>query len=235
VQSALLSRRVRANRHAENRIILSAKVSAVQGSESGYKELASRRIRDPSRPHRGGMDRRHRRLGGGTCILLQDGIATPSGFRSRRSPVAIATLEVQVAQELLQTMGFRTFVPLVAAFAPLRPHHLDHVQELAPHIQDSSATKCRLEDAISSVEALNVAVMAASSTAPANPSTPIFGISLPAPAKPRPRPCSSTARNFLTLRGPTDRRRLSRALVIVISPSATALARKPNSNVTAAE
>ena len=48
-------------------------------------------------------------------ILLQQGIGDTVRISLTPEPGGDRTLEVQVAQELLQTMGFRTFVPLVAA------------------------------------------------------------------------------------------------------------------------
>ena len=53
------------------------------------------------------------------------------------------------------------------------------------------------------VEALNVAVMGCIVNGPGESSTPISASRCPAPAKPRPRRCSSTARKSATLRGPT--------------------------------
>ena len=48
-------------------------------------------------------------------ILLQQGIGDTIRISLTPEPGGDRTLEVKVAQELLQTMGFRTFVPLVAA------------------------------------------------------------------------------------------------------------------------
>jgi (E)-4-hydroxy-3-methylbut-2-enyl-diphosphate synthase len=47
---------------------------------------------------------------------------------------------VKAAQELLQTMGFRTFVPLVAAVPRLRPHHLDGVPGSSPRHPELDST-----------------------------------------------------------------------------------------------
>src|SRR5229473_1379974 len=126
VQSALLSAaRAEEIGLPKNRIILSAKVSAVQDLIAVYKELVSR---SDYAIHLGlteagmgskGIVASAAALG----ILLQDGI----GDR---------TLEVQVAQELLQTMGFRTFVPLVAACPGCGRTTSTTFQELARSIQD---------------------------------------------------------------------------------------------------
>jgi len=68
---------------------------------------------------------------GGDCILLQQGI----GAESRSLAGAGDTLEVKVAQEILQTMGFRTFVPLVAACPGCGRTTSTTFQELAGSIQ----------------------------------------------------------------------------------------------------
>jgi (E)-4-hydroxy-3-methylbut-2-enyl-diphosphate synthase len=118
VQSALLSAaRAEEIGMPKNKMILSAKVSAVQDLIAVYKELASR---SDYAFHLGlteagmgskGIVASSAALG----ILLQDGIGDTIRISLTPEPGGDRTLEVQVAQELLQTMGFRTFVPLVAA------------------------------------------------------------------------------------------------------------------------
>jgi len=68
-------------------------------------------------------------------VLLQQGIGDTIRVSLTPEPNGDRTVEVKVAQELLQTMGFRTFVPLVAACPGCGQHHLDDVQELAQDIQ----------------------------------------------------------------------------------------------------
>src|SRR5665647_1124122 len=118
VQSALLSAaRAEEIGLPKNKMILSAKVSAVQDLIAVYKELAAR---SDYAIHLGlteagmgskGIVASSAALG----ILLQDGIGDTIRISLTPEPGGDRTLEVQVAQELLQTMGFRTFVPLVAA------------------------------------------------------------------------------------------------------------------------
>ena len=69
-------------------------------------------------------------------ILLQDGIGDTIRISLTPEPGGDRTLEVQVAQELLQTMGFRTFVPLVAACPGCGRTTSTTFQELARSIQD---------------------------------------------------------------------------------------------------
>src|SRR5258706_551371 len=116
VQSALLSAaRAQELGMPKNKMILSAKVSAVQDLIAVYKELAAR---SDYAIHLGlteagmgsnGIVGSSAALG----ILLQDGIGDTIRISLTPEPGGDRTLEVQVAQELLQTMGFRTFVPLV--------------------------------------------------------------------------------------------------------------------------
>src|SRR6266478_3843771 len=122
----------------KNRIILSAKVSAVQDLIAVYKELVSR---SDYAIHLGlteagmgskGIVASAAALG----ILLQDGIGDTIRISLTPEPGGDRTLEVQVAQELLQTMGFRTFVPLVAACPGCGRTTSTTFQELARSIQD---------------------------------------------------------------------------------------------------
>ncbi|HET9617486.1 MAG TPA: flavodoxin-dependent (E)-4-hydroxy-3-methylbut-2-enyl-diphosphate synthase, partial [Pseudolabrys sp.] len=118
VQSALLS----AERAIEiglpkNRIILSAKVSAVQDLIAVYSELARR---SDFALHLGlteaGMGTKGIVASSAAMgVLLQQGIGDTVRISLTPEPGGDRTREVQVGQELLQTMGLRTFVPLVAA------------------------------------------------------------------------------------------------------------------------
>src|SRR6478752_194330 len=117
VQSALLSAaRAEEIGLPRNKIILSAKVSAVQDLVQVYKELGRR---SDYAIHLGlteagmgskGIVASSSALG----ILLQEGIGDTIRVSLTPEPGGDRTLEVKVAQEILQTMGFRTFVPLVA-------------------------------------------------------------------------------------------------------------------------
>ena len=93
-------------------------------------------------------------------VLLQQGIGDTIRVSLTPEPNGDRTREVQVAQELLQTMGLRTFVPLVAACPGCGRTTSTTFQELASDIQgfirDSMpAWKTRYPG----VETLNVAVM----------------------------------------------------------------------------
>src|SRR5665811_875382 len=126
VQSALLSAaRAEEIGLPKNRMILSAKVSAVQDLIAVYTELARR---SDYALHLGlteaGMGSKGIVASSAAMgVLLQRGIGDTIRISLTPEPNGDRTLEVQVAQELLQTMGLRTFVPLVAACpAAAAPH-----------------------------------------------------------------------------------------------------------------
>src|SRR6201992_821835 len=120
-----------------DRIILSAKVSAVQDLIAVYRMLASR---SDYALHLGlteagmgskGIVASSAALG----VLLQEGIGDTIRVSLTPEPGGDRTTEVKVAQEILQTMGFRTFVPLVAACPGCGRTTSTTFQELARDIQ----------------------------------------------------------------------------------------------------
>ena len=182
VQSALLSAaRAEELGMAKNRIILSAKVSAVQDLIAVYKVLASR---SDYAIHLGlteagmgskGIVASSAALG----ILLQDGIGDTIRISLTPEPGGDRTLEVQVAQELLQTMGFRTFVPLVAACPGCGRTTSTTFQELARSIQDFIRDEMPgWKTQYPGVEELNVAVMGCIVNGPGKSKHANIGISL---------------------------------------------------------
>ena len=119
VQSALLSAAAAEEIGLpRDRIILSAKVSQVQDLIAVYTR-AGARARDHAL-HLGlteaGMGSKGIVASSAAMgILLQQGIGDTIRISLTPEPGGDRTREVQVAQELLQTMGFRQFVPMVAA------------------------------------------------------------------------------------------------------------------------
>src|ERR1019366_3750921 len=90
------------------------------------------------------------------------------------------TLEVKVAQELLQTMGFRTFVPLVAACPGCGRTTSSVFQELAQEVQGFiHAEMPGWRQRYPGVETLNVAVMGCIVNGPGESKHADIGISLP--------------------------------------------------------
>ena len=183
VQSAVLSAaRAQELGLAQNRIILSAKVSAVQDLIAVYGELARR---CDYALHLGlteaGMGSKGIVASSAAMgVLLQQGIGDTIRISLTPEPNGDRTREVQVGQELLQTMGLRTFVPLVAACPGCGRTTSTTFQELAADIQgfirDSMpGWKTRYPG----VETLNVAVMGCIVNGPGESKHANVGISLP--------------------------------------------------------
>jgi (E)-4-hydroxy-3-methylbut-2-enyl-diphosphate synthase len=207
VQSALLSAaRAEEIGMPRNKMILSAKVSAVQDLIAVYKELASR---SDYAIHLGlteagmgskGIVASSAALG----ILLQDGIGDTIRISLTPEPGGDRTLEVQVAQELLQTMGFRTFVPLVAACPGCGRTTSTTFQELARSIQDFIRDEMPgWKTQYPGVEELNVAVMGCIVNGPGESKHANIGISLPGTGEAPAAPVFVDGKKFRTLRGPT--------------------------------
>jgi (E)-4-hydroxy-3-methylbut-2-enyl-diphosphate synthase len=207
VQSALLSAA-----HAEeiglarNRIILSAKVSAVQDLIAVYRELARR---SNYAIHLGlteaGMGSKGLVASSAAMgILLQEGIGDTIRYSLTPEPGGDRTAEVKASQELLQTMGFRTFVPLVAACPGCGRTTSTVFQELARDIQSwISASMPEWKRLYPGVETLNVAVMGCIVNGPGESKHADIGISLPGTGEQPTAPVFIDGRKAMTLRGPT--------------------------------
>jgi (E)-4-hydroxy-3-methylbut-2-enyl-diphosphate synthase len=207
VQSALLSAaRAEELGMAKNRIILSAKVSAVQDLIAVYKVLASR---SDYAIHLGlteagmgskGIVASSAALG----ILLQQGIGDTIRISLTPEPGGDRTLEVKVAQEILQTMGFRVFVPLVAACPGCGRTTSTTFQELAGDIQKFIRDSMpEWKTRYPGVEALNVAVMGCIVNGPGESKHADIGISLPGTGETPTAPVFIDGKKAATLRGPT--------------------------------
>jgi (E)-4-hydroxy-3-methylbut-2-enyl-diphosphate synthase len=207
VQSALLS----AGRAEEiglpkNRIILSAKVSAVQDLIAVYTELARR---SDYALHLGlteaGMGSKGIVASSAAMgVLLQQGIGDTVRVSLTPEPNGDRTLEVQVAQELLQTMGLRTFVPLVAACPGCGRTTSTTFQQLAGDIQNFIRTSMpEWKTRYPGVETLNVAVMGCIVNGPGESKHADIGISLPGTGETPTAPVFVDGKKVATLRGPT--------------------------------
>jgi (E)-4-hydroxy-3-methylbut-2-enyl-diphosphate synthase len=207
VQSALLSAaRAEEIGLPRDRIILSAKVSAVQDLIAVYRELARR---SDYALHLGlteaGMGSKGIVASSAAIgILLQDGIGDTIRFSLTPEPGGDRTLEVRAAQELLQTMGFRTFVPLVAACPGCGRTTSTVFQELARDIQTWISTSMPAwRQRYPGVEGLNVAVMGCIVNGPGESKHADIGISLPGTGEQPAAPVFIDGRKAVTLRGPT--------------------------------
>lgn len=206
VQSALIS----ANLAEEiglsrDKIILSAKVSQVQDLIAVYTMLAQR---SDHALHLGlteaGMGTKGVVASSAAMgILLQQGIGDTIRISLTPEPGGDRTREVQVAQELLQTMGFRQFIPIVAACPGCGRTTSTVFQELAQNIQDDIRRSMPVwREKYPGVEALSVAVMGCIVNGPGESKHADIGISLPGTGETPSAPVFVDGKKVTTLRGP---------------------------------
>jgi (E)-4-hydroxy-3-methylbut-2-enyl-diphosphate synthase len=207
VQSALLSAaRAEEIGLPRSRIILSAKVSAVQDLIAVYSELARR---CDYALHLGlteaGMGSKGIVASSAAMgVLLQQGIGDTIRISLTPEPNGDRTLEVKVAQELLQTLGLRTFVPLVAACPGCGRTTSTTFQELAASIQGFIRDSMpEWKTHYPGVESLNVAVMGCIVNGPGESKHADIGISLPGTGEQPTAPVFIDGKKAMTLRGPT--------------------------------
>jgi (E)-4-hydroxy-3-methylbut-2-enyl-diphosphate synthase len=205
VQSALLSAwQAEEIGLKRDRIILSAKVSQVQDLIACYAMLAER---SDHALHLGLTEAGMGSKGivassAGIGILLQQGIGDTIRVSLTPEPGGDRTLEVQVAQELLQTMGFRRFVPVVAACPGCGRTTSTVFQELARRIQDDIRTNMPVwREKYPGVEALSVAVMGCIVNGPGESKHADIGISLPGTGETPSAPVFIDGQKAATLRG----------------------------------
>ncbi|SFK10815.1 flavodoxin-dependent (E)-4-hydroxy-3-methylbut-2-enyl-diphosphate synthase [Methylocapsa palsarum] len=205
VQSALLSAaRAEEIGLPRDRIVLSAKVSNVQHLIAVYRTLARRAdyalhlgLTEAGMGSKGVVA-----SSAAMGILLQEGVGDTIRVSLTPEPGGDRTLEVQVAQELLQTMGFRTFVPLVAACPGCGRTTSTVFQELARDIQTYIRDEMPLwRIRYPGVETLNVAVMGCIVNGPGESKHADIGISLPGTGETPSAPVFIDGEKAMTLRG----------------------------------
>jgi (E)-4-hydroxy-3-methylbut-2-enyl-diphosphate synthase len=206
VQSALLSaERAQALGMGADKIVLSAKVSAVQDLIAVYAMLAAR---SDLALHLGLTEAGMGSKGivassAALSVLLQQGIGDTIRISLTPEPNGDRTLEVKVAQEILQSMGFRAFVPLVAACPGCGRTTSTTFQELARDIQDFIRDQMpEWKRRYPGVENLNVAVMGCIVNGPGESKHADIGISLPGTGESPAAPVFVDGKKVTTLRGP---------------------------------
>jgi (E)-4-hydroxy-3-methylbut-2-enyl-diphosphate synthase len=206
VQSALLSAaRAEELGMGADRIVISAKVSAVQDLIAVYSLLASRcRYALHLGLTEAGMGSKGIVASSAAMgILLQAGIGDTIRYSLTPEPGGDRTLEVQAAQELLQTMGLRTFMPIVAACPGCGRTTSTVFQELARDVQ--SMIRERMPEwkaRYPGVEGLNLAVMGCIVNGPGESKHADIGISLPGTGENPTAPVFINGKKAMTLRGP---------------------------------
>ena len=205
VLSALESaRRAEALGMAHDRIILSAKVSGVQDLIAIYSDLASR----CDYPLHLGLTEAGMGSKGivastaGMAVLLQQGIGDTIRVSLTPQPGGDRTQEVIVAQEILQTMGLRSFLPLVTACPGCGRTTSTVFQELAQRIQ--THIRHRMPEwrrQYHGVEDMTVAVMGCVVNGPGESKHANIGISLPGTGERPVAPVYEDGEKTVTLKG----------------------------------
>ncbi len=205
IQSALLSaQRAEEIGLGRDRIILSTKVSDVQHLIAVYQDLAAR---CDYALHLGlteaGMGSKGIVASSAAMgILLQQGIGDTIRISLTPEPGGDRTTEVKVAQELLQTMGFRQFLPVVAACPGCGRTTSTVFQSLAQDIQTHLSTSMPdWKERYPGVEALSVAVMGCIVNGPGESKQADIGISLPGTGEQPAAPVFIEGKKVATLRG----------------------------------
>jgi (E)-4-hydroxy-3-methylbut-2-enyl-diphosphate synthase len=206
VQSGLLSAaRAQEIGMKADRIIISAKVSAVQDLISVYTMLAKR---CDYALHLGlteaGMGTKGIVASSAAMgIVLQAGIGDTVRVSLTPAPNGDRTREVTVAQELLQVMGLRAFIPIVAACPGCGRTTSTVFQELAEQIQGHIRESMPVWKAkYPGVETLNLAVMGCIVNGPGESKHADVGISLPGTGETPSAPVFIDGEKAMTLRGP---------------------------------
>lgn len=205
IQSALLSaQRAEEIGLGRDHILLSTKVSDVQHLIAVYQDLAAR---CDYALHLGlteaGMGSKGIVASSAAMgILLQQGIGDTIRVSLTPEPGGDRTLEVKVAQELLQTMGFRQFLPVVAACPGCGRTTSQTFQVLAKEIQDHlSSSMPEWKERYPGVETLSVAVMGCIVNGPGESKHANIGISLPGTGETPAAPVFIDGQKVATLRG----------------------------------
>jgi (E)-4-hydroxy-3-methylbut-2-enyl-diphosphate synthase len=187
-----------------NQIILSCKVSDVQDLIAVYSDLAAR----CDYPLHLGLTEAGMGSKGIVAstaamgILLQQGIGDTIRVSLTPEPGGDRTKEVIVAQEMLQTMGLRTFTPLVTACPGCGRTTSTFFQELAAKTQSYLRAQMPVwRDIYPGVEGMSVAVMGCVVNGPGESKMANIGISLPGTGELPVAPVYEDGKKTVTLKG----------------------------------
>jgi len=205
VESALRSARLAEECGlGHDRIILSAKVSGVQDLIDVYRQLAP--LSDY--PLHLGLTEAGMGMKGivastaGLSVLLLDGIGDTIRVSLTPKPGGDRTEEVQVAQQILQSMGFRSFLPQVTACPGCGRTTSTFFQEMAEQIQNYLREQRPIwKERYTGSEELRVAVMGCVVNGPGESKHADIGISLPGTFEEPKAPVYVDGRLLLTLKG----------------------------------
>lgn len=205
IQSALESAaQAQALGLAEDRIIISCKVSDVQDLVLVYRNLAAR----CEYPLHLGLTEAGMGSKGivastaALSLLLQEGIGDTIRVSLTPEPGESRTTEVVVAQEILQTMGIRSFTPLVTACPGCGRTTSTYFQELAMQIQTWLRQQMPVwRKHYPGVENMSVAVMGCVVNGPGESKLANIGISLPGTGEVPVAPVFVDGEKTVTLKG----------------------------------
>ncbi len=187
-----------------DRIVLSCKVSEVQDLIAVYRELAKR----CDYPLHLGLTEAGMGSKGivastaALAVLLQEGIGDTIRVSLTPEPGGSRTQEVVVAQEILQTMGLRSFTPMVTACPGCGRTTSTVFQELAQNIQNYLRAQMPVwRSQYRGVEDMTVAVMGCIVNGPGESKLANIGISLPGTGENPAAPVYVDGEKVTTLRG----------------------------------
>ena len=187
-----------------NKIVLSCKVSGVQDLIMVYRELAKR---CDYALHLGLTEAGMGSKGivastAALAVLLQEGIGDTIRISLTPEPGGTRSREVIVAQEILQTMGLRAFVPLVAACPGCGRTTSTYFQELAESIQAYVRDEMvNWREQYEGVENMSLAVMGCVVNGPGESKHANIGISLPGSGETPVAPVFVDGQKTVTLKG----------------------------------
>ena len=201
LESAAKAEEIGLNR---NKIVLSCKVSGVQDLIMVYRELAAR---CDYALHLGLTEAGMGSKGivastAALAVLLQEGIGDTIRISLTPEPGGSRSREVIVAQEILQTMGLRAFVPLVAACPGCGRTTSTYFQELAESIQAYVRDEMVVwREQYDGVENMSLAVMGCVVNGPGESKHANIGISLPGSGENPVAPVFVDGQKTVTLKG----------------------------------
>ncbi len=189
---------------SKDKIILSCKISNVQELISIYQDLASRcdyalhlGLTEAGMGSKGIVA-----SSAALSVLMQQGIGDTIRISLTPEPGAARTKEVVVAQEILQTMGFRAFTPMVIACPGCGRTTSDYFQKLAQDIQGFLRDQMPVwKEKYPGVEEMEVAVMGCVVNGPGESKNANIGISLPGTGESPVAPVYEDGEKTVTLKG----------------------------------
>lgn len=188
----------------KDKIILSCKISNVQELIAIYQDLSGRceyplhlGLTEAGMGSKGIVS-----SSAALSILMQQGIGDTIRISLTPEPGGARTKEVVVAQELLQTMGFRSFTPMVIACPGCGRTTSDYFQKLAMEIQTYLRQQMPAwRTQYKGVEEMEVAVMGCVVNGPGESKSANIGISLPGTGESPVAPVYEDGKKTVTLKG----------------------------------